>query len=236
MVAIKDTLRVIGADAKLPPIPAEPGLEELLESAAPIYRRHWWPAHDALNRSWIGAVEPLVDRWGKRIEDRLAASYGETWPSEPHPVDVSVTAGPVGAYTSSHPPHTTIASLPPGPEGLAALEIVFHEASHRWGRSLASAIEASARAHHRDVPRQLWHAVLFHDAGEITRRVLEEDGYGGYVEYAAAERHVYPDLCGEGCRDRIAAAWDPFLDGRTTRDAAIDALIASWPEGPAGAN
>ena len=161
-------------------------------------------------------IEPLVARWN------LAAS------ARYHPVDVSVQAGPVGAYTS-FPPHTTIASIPPGPQGLAALEILFHEASHRWGRALASALDASARAHHRDLPRQLWHAVLFHDAGSITRRILAEDGYGGYVEYAAVTGRIYSDLCGEGCRGRIEAAWDPFLDGKTTRDAAIDALVASWP-------
>jgi len=233
MVAINDTLRKVGARAKVPPVPGEPELKDLLESAAPIYRKHWWPAHDAINRSWIASVEPLVARWGKPLAARLAASYGETWPAEPHPVDVSVQAGPVGAYTS-YPPHTTIASVPPGPQGLAALEILFHEASHRWGRALGAAIASSAERAHRDVPKQLWHAVLFHDAGELTRRILEQDGYGGYLEYAAAERHIYPDLCGDGCRDRIAAAWDPFLDGKRTREAAIDALVASWPQSPAG--
>jgi hypothetical protein len=157
----------------------------------------------------------------------VAAAYGETWPPEPHPVDLSVQAGPVGAYTSS-PPHTTIASTLPGDQGLASLEILFHEASHRWAKRLTAAIASSAEFHHRDVPPQLWHAVLFYNAGELTRRALEEDGYAGYEEIAVT-RHIYPDFCGDGCRERIAAAWNPYLDGRTSRETAIDTLVESWP-------
>ena len=227
MVAIKDTLREAGEVAKLPPIPGEPGLREILETVAPIYRRHWWPAHDTMNRSWIAAVRVLVERYGDVLSRRVAAAYGETWPAEPHPVDLSVQAGPVGAYTSSAP-HTTIASTLPGIQGLASLEILFHEASHRLGKGLTAAIASSAETHHRDVPPQLWHAVLFYNAGELTRRALEEDGYAGYEEIAAARR-IYPDLCGDGCRERIAAAWNPYLEGRTSRETAIDTLVASWP-------
>ena len=192
-----------------------------------MYRRHWWPAHDAINRAWIASVQTLVDRWGKRLAARIAGSYGQSWPALPHPVDVSVQAGPVGAYTT-RPPHSTISSMEV--HGLKALEIVFHEASHQWGKALADDIRESAARANKTVPRNLWHAVLFHDDGEITRRVLEEDGWGGYQEYAAGGT-IYRDFCGDGCRDRIAAAWDPFLDGKRTRKEAIDALVASWPQG-----
>jgi hypothetical protein len=227
MVEINNTLRGITGTASLGAAPLDPELRATLERLAPIYRAHWWPAHDAANRAWIAAVEPLVRRHGAALSRRIAASYGRSWPDAPIPVDLSVTAGPVGAYTTSPPTHTTIA---PGPSrsGLASLEILFHEASHAWGRELQDAIRKSSEARHKTVPRQLWHAVLFYDAGELTRRTLQEDGVAGYVEYAV-KQDVYPRLCGAGCRELVAEAWDPHLDGKVSLAAALDGLVAAWP-------
>jgi hypothetical protein len=45
-----------------------------LVSAAPVYRRHLWPAHDAANRQAIAAAGQLVERHGRAIAARLSAS------------------------------------------------------------------------------------------------------------------------------------------------------------------
>lgn len=214
MVAINNALRAVAGTASL-------------ERLAPIYRAHWWPAHDATNRAWIAAVEPLLRRHGAALSRRIAASYDQSWPSEPIPVDLSVTAGPVGAYTTSPPTHTTIAPGP-GYGGLASLEMLFHEASHAWGKELYDEIRESAAARHKTVPPQLWHAVLFYNAGELTRRTLLEDGVSDYVEYAVRQ-NLYPDLCGTSCRELVAQAWNPHLDGRASIDQAIDGLVSAWP-------
>jgi hypothetical protein len=105
--------------------------------------------------------------------------------------------------------------------------MLFHESSHAWGRILQTGINRAEEAHHTHVPRQLWHAVLFHNAGELTRRALQENGVGGYVEYAE-KYDVYRQLCGKGCGDRVAAAWDRRLDGSTSVKDALDALVISW--------
>lgn len=227
MVAIKDALRRVPNDKTPPEIANEPELARTLIAAAPIYRKHFWPAHDTLNRSWIASVEPLIARYGAALSRRVAAAYGQSWPHT-HPVDLSIFAGPVGAYTSS-PPHSTIASGDSGYLGPAALEMLFHEASHQWGRPLQIAIDTSSENHHRKVPPQLWHAVLFYNAGELTRRAYAEDGYDGYVEYASKGK-LYDDLCGAGCRDRVKAAWDRRLDGGVSIEDALDGLVASWPQ------
>jgi len=231
MIAIKSALRAEEGQATLSAtadsaLPAD--LRGVLETLAPIYRAHWWPADDAANRAWIAAVRPLVARDGARLATRVSAAYGETWPAIPVPVDLSVQAGPVGAYTTSMPTATTLSGTDPGYQGLAALEMLFHEASHQWGRRLQTAIAAASETHHKTVPPQLWHAVLFYNAGELTRRTLAEDGISDYVEYAT-KQGVYPHLCGEGCRERVAAAWDPHLAGRATIAEALDALVAGWP-------
>ena len=187
------------------------------------------PGHaDAANRAWIAAIQPLLASHGAAIARRVAGAYGQSWPSAPVPVDLTVSAGLVGAYTTNPPTHTTIASTNPDIRGLAALETVFHEASHAWGLVIQEAIVKAATARRKTVPPQLWHAVLFHTAGESTRRTLAADGVGGYVEYAV-RLDVYVKLCGDGCRERVAEHWDPHLDGKTSIAAALDALVAAWP-------
>ena len=228
MIEINNALRVVTGTASLGAAPLDPELKATLERLAPIYRAHWWPAHDAANRAWIAAVEPLLRRHGATLSRRIAASYDRSWPEAPIPVDLSVTAGPVGAYTTSPPTHTTIAPGP-GYGGLASLEMLFHEASHAWGKALQDEIRESSEARHKTVPPQLWHAVLFYNAGELTRRTLLKDGVSDYVEYAVRQ-NLYPDLCGTSCRELVAQAWDPHLDGRASIEEAIDGLVAAWPE------
>jgi hypothetical protein len=228
MVEIKEALRQVEGESSLGAAPLDPELKLTLERLAPIYRAHWWPEHDAANRAWIAALQPLLASHGEALARRVAGAYGKSWPSAPVPVDVAVSAGPVGAYTTARPTHTTIASTHPGLRGLAALEVAFHEASHAWGLVIQTAIAKAAAARQKTVPPQLWHAVLFHTAGESTRRTLAADGIEGYVEYAVSQ-DVYVKLCGDGCRERVAEHWDPHLDGRTSIEAALDALVADWP-------
>jgi hypothetical protein len=229
MIEIKEVLRRAPDQVVLEGTALDPALRETLARLAPIYRRYWWPAHDAANRAWIAAAEPLVAAHGRELGQRVAQAYGVSWPNQPIPVDLSVTAGPLGGYTTGHPvTHTTIASTDPRFQGLAALEMLFHEASHAWGTLLQGGIAKAEGARHKTVPKQLWHAVLFYNAGELTRRTLEQHGVSGYVEHALRQ-NVYAPLCGEGCRERVVAAWDPHLAGKTTLDQALDALVAAWP-------
>jgi hypothetical protein len=229
MVKIKEALRGVGGTTSLGDASLDPELKSTLERLAPIYLAHWWPAHDAANRAWIEAVQPLLSRHGAALSRRVAASYGQSWPSAPVPVDLSVQAGRVGAYTTVNPTHATIAPSTPGLSGLGALEILFHETSHAWDQELEGAINKASAARNKKVPPQLWHAVLFYNAGELTRRTLLEDGVEGYVEYAVQQK-VYPGLCGDGCREIVAKAWDPHLAGKATIEEALDGLVAAWPQ------
>lgn len=229
MVAIKNELRRFDGKDSLEGAKIDADLRATLERIAPVYRKYWWPSHRAANEKWIATARKLVREHGKAISERVAAAYGETWPALPIPVDVTVTAGPNSAYTSSPPTHTTISSIEPTMQNLAALELLFHEPSHAWGGRLYNGVYRLAKARSKKVPGQLWHAVLFYNAGELTRRQLARDGIGDYVEFAA-KYDVYKQLCGDGCRDRVAAAWNRRLDGGATIDEALDALIAAWPD------
>ena len=58
-------LGLVDRDDKLTGAPYDDELKTLLLSAAPIYRKYWWPAHDAGNRAWIeDAVRRTLARYG----------------------------------------------------------------------------------------------------------------------------------------------------------------------------
>ena len=225
MVAIKTALRRAEKQETLAGLGLEPALAAVLERAAPVYRRHWWPQHDRDNRAWIAAVEPALAAHGPALARAVPAAYGRTWPAQPIDVDLSVQAGPFGAYTTSGPPtHVTISSQDPRYR-VCALEMLFHEASHAWDDVPTQGIARAAAAQGKTSPRQLWHAVLFFTAGELTRRELAASGDEDYVEHALRSG-AYDRACG-GCRPLLAKHWGPRLDGRASVEAALAALVAA---------
>jgi hypothetical protein len=227
MVDIGTALRRAEGKSNLDGIKIDADLKAALERLMPIYQKHWWPEHDRANREWIAAVQPLIDRHGAAISQGLARTYGLSWPTQPIPVDVTVTAGPTGAYTSNDPTQVTISSSDEGNRGYRALEIVFHESSHGLGLFpvLIQPLNKIAAEQKVTVPPQLWHAVLFYTAGELTRRELKANGID-YSEYAGAG--LYMNLCGAGCRDKIAEHWTPHLDGTRSIPDALSALVAAF--------
>lgn len=228
MSGIRVALRDAEGKASLEGVSIDAELRATLEAVAPIYRRHWWSAHDRDNQAWIAAIQPLLREHGRAIADRVARTYGEVWPEQPVPIDLTMTAGPNGAY-AAFPAHVTIDATDRGHHGLAGLESVFHESSHQWGRRLSTAIAKAEERHGKEVPRGLWHAVLFYNAGEITRDVLSKHGVAGYMENGI-KGNVYADFCGPNCRELIARHWQPVLDGTGTFATALDEIVAEWPK------
>lgn len=231
MVDIGTALRRAEGRSSLDGIAIDAMLKATLERLMPIYQNHWWPAHDRANREWIAAVQPLIDRYGSEIGRGLARTYGLSWPANPIPIDVTVTAGPNGAYTTNDPTQITISSSEEGNRGYRGLEVVFHESSHGLGifPVLIQPLNQTAAEQKVTVPRQLWHAVLFFTAGELTRRELAAHGID-YTEYAGAR--LYLNLCGAGCRDKIADHWTPHLDGQRSIADALSALVSSLKANP----
>jgi len=220
---IKSALRGAEGRTSLEGITIDAGLKATLERLMPIYQKHSWPEHERANRSWIAAVQPLLDRHGTALSQALARTYDVTWPASPIPVDLSVTAGPNGAYTTG-PTHVTISSSDPSYQGLAALEMLFHESSHGVSQ-LFQQVRQAASEQQVSVPPQLWHGVLFYTAGELTTRELNAHGIA-YTPYAG--QGLYTNLCGAGCREKIAEHWTPRLDGKRSIAAALSAVVASF--------
>ena len=227
MVDIGTALRRAEGKPNLDGITIDANLKTTLERLMPTYQKHWWPAHDRANREWIMAIQPFIDRHGAAISQGLTRTYGVTWPNQPIPVDLTVTAGPFGGYTSLNPVQVTISASEESNRGYRGLEIVFHEASHGLGllKVLIDPLNQAAAEQKVTVPPQLWHAVLFYTAGELTTRELAASGID-YTEYAGAG--LYTNLCGAGCRDKIAEHWTPHLDGKRSIPDALSALVAAF--------
>ena len=164
-------------------IPIE--LRTVLLKAAPVYRKHWWQAHDAANREWIAHLMPLGSQYGTTLSMRLESIYAQPWPQYPVRVDAVTYANWAGAYTTLHPTRPTISTTDPANQGPAALEMLFHETSHGMVDKLRNAISVAEASLNSRQPSNvfhsgsIWHAVLFYTAGELVREQIP-----GYIPYA----------------------------------------------------
>jgi hypothetical protein len=186
--------------------PHDEELAPFLASAFEPYRRVTWPADDARNRAWIKAAEPLVARWGQGFAAELAKRFEAHWPSAPIRVEVSTYAGSVGAYTTRAPILVTMSSDDPAYQGQAALEMLFHEASHGLTGILEHDIEMAFVARGKTAPRALDHVIIFYTAGELAKRRLGP----GYVPYAY-KNGVYARGWSK-MEAAVVAHWKPWLD------------------------
>jgi len=86
-------------------------------------------------------------------------------------------------------------------------------------------VQQAASEQNVSVPPQLWHAVLFYTAGELTTRELKAHGIA-YRQYAS--QGLYTNLCGAACREKIAEHWTPRLDRKRSIADCLSALVSSF--------
>jgi hypothetical protein len=225
--------RGLTAAGSAPALPPDAGVaaewRALLGPAGAVYRARFWPAHDATDRAYAEAMRPLVAAHGAWLASRLAAVYQTAWPTEPVLVEVTPVVAPFGAATLGEPPFVgvhapliTISSNDPGYAGDSGLEMLFHEASHLLVDKVEGALDASAKRQGRTLPRGLWHFVIFYTAGHVTQERLGPS----YLPYAERQEHHIFDGDAAALLPLLQRTWQPYLDGRTTLDAAIDAIVA----------
>lgn len=221
MIAINNQLARMddAADVRGRGVPAEAA--DALAQAMPIYRARWWPEHDRANRAWIASAEAGVARHGEAMSRALARIYQSAWPAAPLRVDVVRYAGWSGAYTTLAPDRLTIASGDPRNQGMSALEILLHEASHAIVAPLRAALDRELAAQGKQA-RDLWHAALFFSVGDVVRR-----GVPGYVPYA--DRLGLYARAWPAYRAALGRAWAPYLAGRASFAAAVHDLVAALP-------
>jgi hypothetical protein len=226
-------------------------LTQILELAAPAYRAHRWPMDDRANRAWIKRVAPLVREQGVGLSNRLADIYQTRWPTERIRVDVTAVANYAGAYTTLDPLRVTIASMDPRNQGAAALEVLFHEASHGIATPVELAIVRECRQRDKPIPRDLWHALIFYTTGEVIKPVLDAQSEipGNGATLGSSTIKNPPDAGSQNPQDPkytpyakreglyqrgwenylvlLTRYWQPYLEGRTTFDDAIARMVSA---------
>lgn len=227
LLAVRDWAAGVAPRDAIPA--ADRPLAQAIDAALPIYQRHWWPAHDESNRSWIASVAPTIGTIEEDEIPRLEAAYGGRWPDGRIPIDAVVYANAVGAYSTGG--RLTISSRDRSNGMPQALELVFHESSHTdpLEASLRAELDDAFHAAGGEAPARFWHDVIFYTSGEVTRIVLAEQGQPGYQHYG--EFGVYRR--GERWKlelPALEAHWRPYLDSGSTaasdRQAALQALAA----------
>ncbi|HUP46461.1 MAG TPA: hypothetical protein VM779_13230 [Thermoanaerobaculia bacterium] len=225
LVRINDALSYAG---ELPPEGFAEEVTKALLTAAPAYRRHRWTGDDRANRFWISVAESMLRNAGEELAREHARVYAVPFPARIR-VDVSPSAGPLGAYTtiSNGNVHTTISSRDAAYQGFAALEMLMHEASHAMVGVATGAIGPDIQAAARSVgvlaPRELWHAILFYTSGELTRRTLRERGVTDYTPYMYRQNMF--DRAFSGLKLPLETIWRSYIDGRIERRLAIAGIV-----------
>ena len=233
MLEIKGALLARGPDDPLPDV--VPGLAEALAAAMVVYRDVWWPRHDRDNRSWIEGIAPRLRDHESFGVATLERAYGGRWDA-PLRVDVSVYGNWAGGYTSNGPAHTVVLSRDEkNNQGLYGLEIILHEAGHQsaLGRPLRLDLRAAFQAASAELPANLAHAALFFTAGWATARVSRELGLGEHVPYFLTEE-LSTFQGWRGLWPALEEAWLPMLEGRTTRQEALNALASYFAPAQGG--
>jgi hypothetical protein len=209
-----------------------------LRAVMPVYRTHWWGAHDASNRRWIAQILSLMPDTEAWLATRLAEVYGGPWPAEPSRVDLTAYASWHGAYTTGaqapEPSHITISSTDLANQDGGALEILFHEASHVIASGigprgvegpLEAALAAAYGARRETPPADLGHVIIFYSVGELTRQCLQARGRPGYEPYADRLGLYDRSLPWSAYRQALAKHWQPYLDGTIDRATALQRLV-----------
>ena len=202
---------------------------DALASAAPIYAKYWWPAHDRANRAWIAETLSRIKQLSPEVPDRLARLYDTHWFTTPARVDIVRVGKRQGGYSADDPGgYITIASSEPNNQGWHAAESVFHESSHALFQIPSDAIAREEREQRKNT-RDLWHVALFYIAGEVVRQSLAERKieYSPYLYDIGLLDRAWPQF-----KAPIEQSLPDYIAGKTTLADAMHALVAAAPAPP----
>ena len=188
-----------------------------LDRAAPIYRRAWWPRHRAANRDWLEDMQGSVKRYGPQVLAYVTRVYQEPWEDGGYPVNVAAFSNWAGAYSTSFN-LLVISSMSPGNRGLYGFELTFHEAMHQWDQGIDARMLRLSKTYGLRFNDLLSHAMIFYTTGEAVRSVVP--AHTPVAELAG----IWKGRMG-AFKPALDAHWKPYLEGKTTLDEALVALM-----------
>lgn len=195
----------------------DPSVAANLQRAAPLYRKAWWKKHREANRKWTKSIEALAKRYGASVLAFITKAYQREWPAAGYPIHVSAYSNWAGAYSTTGN-LLVMSSLSPDLQDWYALETAFHEGMHQWDETFFEELRQRAIKANKYIPRGFSHAVIFFTAGQAVRHVKHD-----HVPYA--DRFGVWERGLAQFKAPLEELWKPYLDGRSTRDEALTALI-----------
>jgi hypothetical protein len=210
--------------AHLNPAGLPPEMVAVLQSAAMIYRKYWWPAHNESNEDWIASQKERVQDLGLKLASAMTKDLYQQWPEAPIRVDVCYYVAALGHANTTLPPHITFSSSDPSLQGLSGFELLYHEASHTYADTLINALSAEGRTQHKDVG-DLWHAALFYTSGVELCRLLPAPEQASFTPYGYRYR-VYTGGNWPKYQRVLEKDWLAYLDGKTSFQTAIHSMVA----------
>jgi hypothetical protein len=202
-----------------------------LEHATPAYEACWWPEHDARNRRWVANLLPRLEANESALRARLAELYGREL-ARALPVDVVGYANADGAGAVVNPHLLFVSSAARANQGNSSLEMLFQSASHtlfgqRTPGSLWTALQQAAGAAGKPLPQGFSDLLELFTTGKGVQARLAEQGVRDYVP------HVYIkgffERSPPAYREVLERAWQPYVDGRASMDAAVKQLVEALP-------
>jgi len=198
----------------------------VLNRAAPAYARCIWASQNKSNLDWIAGAKKLDASYGKEIQVRIEKYMAHAFPTKSIRTDIVVATGTrPGAYTDEQ------IVMPSGRadyQGLAALEMLYHEATHTTVTdTLVATINDSMKAAHREGESDLWHVLQFYTVGKVTQDVLKQSGNIDYQPYALKNglyQRAWPEYL-----DLIDQVWEPYLEGQLKFKEAIVQAVNQMP-------
>ena len=199
---------------------------ETLERAAPLYRKAWWPGHREMNARYIAELQRTIDHDGPAIAEFVSRVYQLEWPNRPYPTHVVAYAMWGGAFSYTGRLMILSSNANAQNEKWSPFELVFHEAMHQWDDKVAALLRARATARGVTVPVDLSHTLVFYTVGEAVRRLHPEhvpviDALDIWSKPLSGARAPAKRL-----QPILQEFWKPYLDGRGTRDDALEAIVA----------
>ena len=196
LVSITRTLANTGDSAPLTRTNLPESLREILDRAAPIYRKVWWDRHSQSNQVRMRELQDLLNRYGQRASEMITHIYQQKWPDAGFIVEVSAYSNWAGAYSVVGGP-IVIASTDELTAGTRSLEIMFHEAIHQWDDTIIALLKQTEDRLGSDPPHNLSHALIFYTAGYVVSQMIP--GHRPYAESMWAPPRNPPRSSRIGC-------------------------------------
>lgn len=219
LVTVTNTMRRADATRPASALPIDPALAGVLDRAAPLYRKAWWPQHNAANRAWLQAMQAPLKAHGPALLAYVTRAYQEAWMKDGFPVQVSAWSNWAGAYSTTDA-LLVVSTMNAGNRGLLGFEITFHEAMHQWDEEIDARLRKIAGANNLKFDDGLSHAMIFYTTGEAMKTVVP-----GHVPYADAAG-IWKGRFG-AFKPALDAHWKPYLDGKGTLDEALLGMLKS---------